>query len=191
VGGISRQSCKGPSKWPRRTREPAKIFPRVSTKNAIIRPGRNPHILLHCCELVRAPRPSTLTPPASMLTAAAACCPPPPPKKPRTLPLDLQVPKSCLHLLPESSSHFLQGGTASRSSSQLSHGSKGDRSPSPTHGGAGAKERAIDPVMQRRYLCHAVANMGALEAAAVEFVRLGVQDSLSSLLDRSPPRHNI
>ncbi len=41
--------------------------------------------------------------------------------------------------------------------------------------------------MQCRYLCHAVANMGALEAAAVEFVRLGVQDSLSSLLDRSLP----
>ena len=41
-------------------------------------------------------------------------------------------------------------------------------------------------MVQCRYLCHAVANMGALEAAAVEFVRLGVQDSLSSLLDRSP-----
>jgi hypothetical protein len=41
-------------------------------------------------------------------------------------------------------------------------------------------------MVQCRYLCHAVANMGALEAAALEFVRLGVQDSLSSLLDRSP-----
>jgi hypothetical protein len=83
------------------------------------------------------------------------------------------------------------GGAASQSTSQLSHSSKSERSPSPTHGSAGAKEKQIDPVVQCRYLCHAVANMGALEAAAVEFVRLGVQDSLSSLLDRSPHRPRI
>jgi hypothetical protein len=83
------------------------------------------------------------------------------------------------------------GGAASRSTSQMSNSSKTERSPSPTHGSVGAKEKQIDPVVQCRYLCHAVANMGALEAAAVEFVRLGVQDSLSSLLDRSPHRPRI
>jgi hypothetical protein len=41
-----------------------------------------------------------------------------------------------------------------------------------------------ESALQCKYLCHAVANMGALEAAALEFVRLGVVDSLSSLLDR-------
>ena len=53
-------------------------------------------------------------------------------------------------------------------------------------GGGGGGKESIDVIVQCRYLCHAVANMGALEAAALEFVRLGVQDSLSSLLDRSP-----
>lgn len=71
------------------------------------------------------------------------------------------------------------GASAPRSSSQMS----GGRSPSPTHGPAAAKE-IINPALLCRYLCHAVANMGALETAALEFVRLGVQDSLSSLLER-------
>ena len=79
-------------------------------------------------------------------------------------------------------------GGGGRSSSQLSGGEGGGgvRSPSPTHGGGGgahAKDNSIDPIVQFRYLCLAVANLGALEVSALEFVRLGVHESLASLLD--------